>query len=117
MVCSKSKGRKIFFPHATNKEWNDWKWQMSNRIETIEELGRYMKIRKEEVGAGAKLRMAITPYYLSLINPENGEDPIRKQAVPTVNENDIAAAKIADSLQFDSPIMSGKSLPAFHLRQ
>ena len=92
MICSKSQGREMFFPRATDEEWNDWKWQMSNRIETIEELGSYMKIRKEEIDAGTRLRMAITPYYLSLINPENVEDPIRKQAVPTVYENDFSSA-------------------------
>ena len=101
MICSESQGRKMFFPHATNQEWNDWKWQMSNRIETIEELGSYMKIKKEEIDAGAELRMAITPYYLSLINPKNGEDPIRKQAVPTVYENNFALADCADPLNED----------------
>ncbi len=101
MIYSKSKRKKIFFPNATNKEWNDWKWQLSNRIETIEELGKYIKIKKDEVGIGTSLRMAITPYYLSLINPKNEEDPIRKQAVPTVYENDFASADCADPLNED----------------
>jgi len=101
MTYSKIQGRKMFFPHASDEEWNNWKWQMANRIETIDELGKYLKIKKEEIVFGSRLRMAITPYYLSLINPGDKNDPIRKQAVPTVFENEIVSADCMDPLNED----------------
>ncbi len=101
MIYSKTQGRKRLFPHATEAEWNDWKWQISNRIETIEDLESYIKIKKEEKNVGNKLRMAITPYYLSLINPEDSDDPIRKQSVPTVHENDYVLTDNDDPLNED----------------
>ena len=66
--------RKQLFPDVTDEQWNDWKWQVKNRIETLEELKKYVKLTAEEE-EGVKqtlktLRMAITPYYLSLINPD-----------------------------------------------
>lgn len=50
--------------------------------------------------------MAITPYYLTLIDQENQDDPIRKQAIPTGSETHIAAADLVDPLHedVDSPV-------------
>ncbi len=78
--------RKQLFPDVTDEQWNDWKWQVKNRIETLEELKKYVNLSAEEE-EGVKqtlktLRMAITPYYLSLINPDDPHDPIRRQWVP-----------------------------------
>ena len=75
------------FPKVTDAQWNDWHWQVKNRIETLEDLKKYVKLTKDEE-AGVKktlktLRMAITPYYLSLIDPKDPNDPVRKQAIPT----------------------------------
>ena len=82
--------RKEMFPNVTDAEWNDWKWQVRNRIETLEQLKKYVKLTPEEEEGVAKslktLRMAITPYYLSLINPDDPNDPVRKQAIPTAAE-------------------------------
>ena len=74
--------RKQLFPDVTDEQWNDWKWQVKNRIETLEELKKYVNLSAEEE-EGVKqtlktLRMAITPYYLSLINPDDPHDPIRR---------------------------------------
>lgn len=75
------------FKHVPADQWNDWHWQIKNRIETIDELKKYINLTEEEE-KGARLclkslRMAITPYYLSLIDPKNPDDPIRREAVPT----------------------------------
>lgn len=82
--------RKEFFPEVTDQQWNDWHWQVKNRIETVDELKKYIKLTAEEeegIRESLKtLRMAITPYYLTLIDPENPHCPIRKQAIPTVEE-------------------------------
>lgn len=64
--------KNLFFPDATDEQWNDWHWQVKNRIETLEELKRYFHLTiEEEEGVRESLksiRMAITPYYLSLID-------------------------------------------------
>ena len=65
--------RKILFPDVTDEQWNDWHWQVRNRIETLEDLRKYISLTDEEAEGVAKclatFRMAITPYYLSLIQP------------------------------------------------
>ncbi|MBO4875799.1 MAG: lysine 2,3-aminomutase [Bacteroidales bacterium] len=102
--------RKEMFPNVTDAEWNDWKWQVRNRIETLEQLKQYVKLTSEEEEGVAKslktLRMAITPYYLSLINPDDPNDPVRKQAIPTAAELHQSAADLLDPLHEDedSPV-------------
>ena len=49
-----------------------------------------------------KLRMAITPYYLSLIDPEDPYDPIRRQAVPSAEELYFAPEDQRDPLHEDA---------------
>ena len=60
------------FADVPDNEWNDWKWQLRNRITKVESLKKYVKLtEKEEEGVKRcleNLRMAITPYYLSLID-------------------------------------------------
>ncbi|MDL2239505.1 lysine 2,3-aminomutase [Bacteroidales bacterium OttesenSCG-928-L14] len=102
--------RKQMFPNVSDEQWNDWKWQVKNRIETLDELKKYIPLTDEEQEGVKKsletLRMAITPYYLSLIDPNNPHDPIRKQAIPTGAETHIAAADLLDPLHEDedSPV-------------
>jgi len=102
--------RKELFPEVTDAQWNDWKWQVRNRIETLEKLKKYIKLSKEEeegIRESLKtIRMAITPYYLSLIDPNNPEDPVRKQCIPTINETHRADADLLDPLHedTDSPV-------------
>ncbi len=102
--------RKTFFPEVSDEEWNDWKWQVRHRIETLEDLKKYIHLTpEEEEGVRESLktiRMAITPYYLSLINLEDPHDPIRKQSIPTINELHVSAADIQDPLHEDgdSPV-------------
>ncbi len=97
--------RKELFPNVTDEQWNDWKWQVKNRIETYEELSKYFSFEPEEAEgikkALAKFRMAITPYYLSLIDPNDPFDPIRRQAIPQGAECNIAPADLNDPLHED----------------
>ncbi len=97
--------RKELFPNVTDAEWNDWKWQVKNRIETYEELSKYFTFAADEAEgikqALAKFRMAITPYYLSLIDPNDPYDPIRRQAIPQGAECNIAPADLNDPLHED----------------
>lgn len=100
-----------YFKDVDDAKWNDWHWQIQNRItdpnvlgeifhwdsKRIEQMKDYLKI----------LRMAITPYYLSLIDMEDYEnDPVYLQAVPSVYETHIVSADMADPLheEVDSPV-------------
>ena len=100
--------RKELFPNVTDAEWNDWRWQVRNRVETLDELKKYIKLTPEEEEGVAKslqtLRLAITPYYLSLIDPENPRCPVRRQAIPT-------AAMVTESPTTPLQVTSG-STPA-----
>lgn len=98
--------RKEMFPEVTDAQWNDWRWQVQNRIETLEDLKKYIHLTPAEED-GVKqtlktLRMAITPYYLSLINPDDPNDPVRRQAIPTGLETHRSAADLLDPLHEDS---------------
>lgn len=102
--------RAKFFPEATDEQWNDWKWQLKNRIESVDELKKYIPLTDEEEEGARKclqtLRMAITPYYISLIDLNDPHDPIRKEAIPTGLELHKAAADQLDPLHEDgdSPV-------------
>lgn len=98
------------FPNVTDEQWNDWRWQVKNRIETLEDLKKYVTLTPEEEEGVKKtlqtLRMAITPYYISLIDPTNPDCPVRKQAVPTGKETYQSPADLLDPLHEDedSPV-------------
>ncbi|MDR1984630.1 MAG: lysine 2,3-aminomutase [Prevotellaceae bacterium] len=105
-----NQNRKKMFPNVTDEQWNDWRWQVQNRIETLDQLKEYISLTKEEEDGVAKsletLRMAITPYYLSLIDTDNPHCPVRKQAIPTAAETHKSAADLLDPLHEDedSPV-------------
>lgn len=98
------------FADVPAEQWNDWAWQAKNRITTLQDLKKYITLPPEEEQGIEKcletFRMAITPYYLSLIDLNDPEDPIRKQAVPSAEELYFAPEESADSLHedTDSPV-------------
>jgi lysine 2,3-aminomutase len=71
-------------------DWQDWKWQMRNRISTVEALQKIINLSPEEAREIAQTqeqyRWAISPYYASLIDPDNPACPVRLQAVPSIQE-------------------------------
>lgn len=100
--------RKELFGHVSDENWKDWRWQVKNRITTLEELKKYITLTKEEDDPRIlqEYRMAITPYYLSLIDPDDTYDPVRKQAIPTTYELDRYIGDLEDPLSedIDSPV-------------
>lgn len=104
--CAKIKPWK----NIKDREWNDWKWQMANRITNLEQLEQIATLSREEkesLSKGLKsLRMAITPYYASLMDKDNPDCPIRKQAIPSIKEKVIRASETQDPLheELDSPV-------------
>ena len=98
------------FPSVTDEQWNDWRWQVRNRIETLEDLKKYITLTPQEEEGVTKslqtLRMAITPYYMSLVDVNDPNCPVRKQAIPSISETYIAKADLLDPLHEDgdSPV-------------
>jgi lysine 2,3-aminomutase len=82
--------RRQFYPEVSDKQWNDWHWQVTNRVRTAEQLKRFLILSAEEQTAlesfAAKLPIGITPYYLSLLSHRDSSSPLRRCVVPTVNE-------------------------------
>ena len=102
--------RKTYFPAVNDKEWNDWHWQVRNRITKVSQLKEYINLTNQEEEqinqVLFKFRMAITPYYLTLIDPMNIDCPIRKQAIPCISEMIVGVNDLVDPLDedIDSPV-------------
>ncbi|MDF2677631.1 MAG: lysine 2,3-aminomutase YodO family protein, partial [Bacillota bacterium] len=88
------------------EEWNDWKWQVENRIDTVDKLKKIINLTEKEEQDIAKVlekfRMGITPYYAAHMDKDDVRDPIRMQAVPILSENHISAADMEDPLHEDT---------------
>lgn len=72
-------------------QMKDWKKELKNCIQTAEELAQYLPLTEKEKNILShiieKYPMAITPYYLSLIDKDDPKDPIRRMCVPTLDES------------------------------
>lgn len=95
---------------ATEAEWADWKWHFRNRLTTPEQLREVIRTTDEEEeglrAAGSLFRFGITPHYATLMDPDDPECPIRRQAVPRRGELAVAEYEMRDPLHEDehSPV-------------
>jgi lysine 2,3-aminomutase len=98
-----SSNKNRFFSHVPEESWNDWRWHFRNRITAIDQLVRYIPLSVKEQErlklVTTKYPLSITPYYLSLINPDDPDDPIRKQAIPSFEEVALAGMGLEDPLE------------------
>lgn len=82
------------------EDWNSAAWQLRNRITTLAQLEKHLVLTEEERAgvllSGNKLAMAITPHYFNLIDPEDPEDPIRRQVIPRIEETWDDPEEMAD---------------------
>jgi lysine 2,3-aminomutase len=90
-----------FWSHVSDADWNDWHWQLRNRITTLEQLERFMPTLSPEEHAGtllanSKLALAITPYFFNLIDPGDENCPIRRQVIPRIEETHTAPWEMND---------------------
>jgi len=94
-------------------DWEDWHWQLRNRIRTKEELAQIIKLTPEEEEgikkASGRLSLAITPYWATLMDPEDPNCPLRRQAVP------VAAESIVSPHEMIDPLAEERDSPAPHL--
>ncbi len=95
-------GRYRFFWDVSDSSWKEWKWQFRNRITSLEQLIQLIPLSLEEQAqiktVIERYPLSITPYYLSLINPEDTNDPIRKQAIPCIQEITMSSLGLEDPL-------------------
>ncbi|CAF0689372.1 L-lysine 2,3-aminomutase [Candidatus Methylacidithermus pantelleriae] len=81
--------------------WNDWRWQLRNRLTTLESLSRFMELTPEEregvsLAAKKRLALAITPYFFCLLDPKDPACPLRRQVIPTGRELFRAPYELVD---------------------
>ena len=99
-----------YFKDVSDVEWSDWKWQTKHRIRSAEQLRRYLTLTPEEEkmvqNVLIRFRMAITPYYLTLIDPLDPDCPMRLQAIPATGELLVGKNDMHDPLaeDHDSPV-------------
>jgi lysine 2,3-aminomutase len=96
------KNRSRFFGHVSKENWNDWKWHFRNRITTVDELTRYISLSakdQEQIRlVTTKYPLSVTPYYFSLINFDDPDDPVRIQAIPCFKEIGLSGIGMDDPL-------------------
>src|SRR5438105_15613271 len=79
-----------YWPNVSPELWNDWKWQLKNRVTTLAQLEEHLELTDEERGgvllSGDKLALAITPHFFNLIPLADIDDPIRRQVIHRIVE-------------------------------
>ncbi|WP_457648364.1 KamA family radical SAM protein [Profundibacter sp.] len=97
--------RQKFYPDATIEDWNDHRWQMRARIRTAEELQRIFVLGKDEKAAlefkYGGLPVGITPYYASLMSPDDPSEPLRRTHIPVSGEHSRMPGEADDPLSED----------------
>jgi len=97
------------YKNVSVRQWTDWKWQVKNRItdaDTLAQVINLSDVERDEIKHSMKyLRMAITPYYASLMDPDDPNCPIRMQGVPTSQELHFTKDEMTDTVgeTVDSP--------------
>ncbi len=92
------------------KDWNNWIWQQQKRIKSMDQLEKVINVTQDERDAFAasheQFNMGITPYYASLIDPNDPNCPIRLQSVPKSGELKILPMDLEDPLaeERDMPV-------------
>jgi lysine 2,3-aminomutase len=91
-------------------QWDDWRWQSQHAVRSVRQLRDLLTFTPEELTAMQKLeaefKLAIPPYYLSLINPDDPGDPIRLQAVPSPLELENPSG-----YELEDPLEEDKDMP------
>lgn len=106
----KSPPRPAIWKDTDDKDWNNWIWQQQKRIKSMEVLEKVLNVTEDERQAFAKsheqFNMGITPYYASLMDPNDPNCPIRLQSVPTMGELNVMPNDLEDPLgeEKDMPV-------------
>jgi lysine 2,3-aminomutase len=102
IVARRDAFRNRYFPDAADADWCDWHWQLRHRFRTERDLRRILALSANEElalrGAAGVLPLAITPYYASLLDPQNSNQPLRRTVVPVSEESLHSRGEQADPL-------------------
>jgi lysine 2,3-aminomutase len=109
MVTPFPSKRALVYKDIPDDKWNDWRWQLSHRLNSPDEFEQIFKLTDSERKALSTpnlFRVDVTPYFVSLINPDDPEDPVRRQVIPTADEITPFTGMMKDSLaeDHDSPV-------------
>ena len=101
--------RAAAFADIPDEKWSDWRWQLSHRLNTAEEIEKIIPLTGSERKAlqtQGLFRVDVTPYFISLIDPTDPDDPVRRQVIPRSEEMQAFTAMMEDSLAEDrhSPV-------------
>jgi lysine 2,3-aminomutase len=97
------------FKDVSEGEWNDYRWQLANRLTTVADFEQVLNFtagqRADLEACMGKFRVSVTPYYASLMDPDDPHCPVRMQAVPTPAELLVRPEDLKDAVSedFDSP--------------
>src|SRR4030066_993293 len=97
--------RAPIYKDVTDENWNNWRWQLSNRLNTVEEISKVLTLPEDEINAlnaPHLFRVEIPPYFISLIDPDDPADPVRRQVIPTDAEMVPFTGMMEDSLSEDA---------------
>jgi lysine 2,3-aminomutase len=87
-------------------DWNNWAWQLRNRVTTLAQLEEHLVLAEEERAgvllSGNKLALAVTPHFFNLIHPTDPDCPIRRQVIPRIEETWDHQEEMADPCGEDS---------------
>ena len=96
---------KGLWPDVDDADWDNWVWQLQNRLTNADQIEKYLQLTPEEragcLFADKKLALAITPYFFNLIDPQNPDCPIRKQVIPRGAEMQISPEERLDPVGED----------------
>ncbi len=97
------------FNDVPEEKWNDWRWQLSHRLNSVDEIEKVIHLTASErkaLSSPGLFRVDITPYFISLIDPNDPNDPVRRQVIPTADEITPFTGMMEDSLAEDrhSPV-------------
>lgn len=101
--------RAPIYKDIPDEKWNDWRWQLSNRLNSVEDIEKILPLTESERTAlqtSGLFRVDVTPYFISLVDPTDPEDPIRAQIIPRSEEMQAFTSMMEDSLAEDrhSPV-------------
>ncbi len=93
--------RNRYYHDVGDQDWNSWAWQLGHSLNSWDQLQRFIKLSPDELHSAElkkKLPIRITPYYASLMDPEDSLQPIRRTMVPVYNELVLSPEEMADPL-------------------
>ena len=101
--------RPALWSDVPDEDWDSWRWQLAHRLNSYEELSQLIHLTPEEIEgltADGVFRIDITPYFASLIDPDDPYCPIRRQVIPLGRELKAFEGMMEDSLAEDkhSPV-------------